>query len=278
MSLNKSATIVAVLLLWSGLGLIGNASATTPTNAEDLVSQHLDAIASPAVRAGFRTRVAQGPMQFKVLTGRSRVLDGKTFLVSEGKKLQFTTKLPNNEYGEEQFVFNGDQHRVGISAARQTRSPLGDFVQVQDAVIREGLLGGVLSTAWPLLHVDERSPKLTLKGLKKIDGQSLYDLDYRPRKNSDLEIHLYFDPQTYRHVKTVYSYSVASPSHFENRYRLEEEFSDFKTVDGVTVPTRDDIHFSQETQNGRSLLLEWDLKDLDVSNNVAVDARSFDVK
>jgi hypothetical protein len=278
MGLSRNAAIVLTALLWSGSGLIDRALATTPTNTDELISHHLDSIASPAIRARFKTRVAQGPVKFKVLVGGARVLDGKAFLVSEGRKLQFTMELPNNDYRGEQFVFDGEKFKVAASTVRQGRSALGNFVLVQNAVVQEGLLGGVLSTAWPLLHVDERKAKLSLRGLKKIDGQNLYDVDYRPRKSSDLEIHLYFDPQTYRHVKTVYSYSVSSPGVNENRYRLEEKFGDFKAVGGVTVPTRDDIQFSQELQNGRSMLMEWDLKNLDVSNNVAVDARSFDVK
>jgi hypothetical protein len=159
---------------------------------------------------------------------------------------------------------------------------------VQDAAIREGLLGGLLTTAWPLLNVGERNAKLSFEGLKKMDGQELYQLRYRPRKNTDLEINLYFDPQTYRHVETTYSYSVsqsltlggekAAAGQQLNRFRLTEKFSDFKTVDGVTLPTHDNIQFSQELQNGRTTLNEWDLKGLDVSNNVPVDARNFEVK
>jgi hypothetical protein len=60
--------------------------------------------------------------------------------------------------------------------------------------------------------------------------------------------------------------------------RPTEKFSDFKTVDGVTLPIHDNIQFSQELQNGRTTLNEWDLKGLDVSNNVPVDARNFEVK
>jgi hypothetical protein len=46
----------------------------------------------------------------------------------------------------------------------------------------------------------------------------------------------------------------------------------------VTLPIHDNIQFSQELQNGRTTLNEWDLKGLDVSNNVPVDARNFEVK
>jgi hypothetical protein len=287
--MDKNASIAALVLFCSASLLVTQSlAANPPANADELVAEHLDSIASPAVRAGFKTRVAQGPIHFTILVGGAGTLDGKAVLVSEGKKLQFMMKLPNNEYRGEQFVFDGEKDKVAFSSAQQARSAFGNFVFVQDAVIREGLLGGVLSTAWPLLNLDERKPKLSFDGLKKMDGQDLYELRYRPRKNSDLEINLYFDPQTYRHVETIYSYSVSEgmPTGGEaatarlvpNRYRLQEKFSDFKTVDGVTLPTHDDIHFSQELQNGRTTLSDWDLKGLDVSNNVPVDPRNFDAK
>jgi hypothetical protein len=289
MSTKKNAAITVLALLWSAFGLVGQAlAAGPPTNADELVTQHLDSIASPSVRAGIKTRVAQGPVHFTIMVGGTGNLDGKAFIVSEGKKLQFMMKLPNNEYRGEQFVFDGDKDKVAFSTARQTRSALGNFVFVQDAVIREGLLGGVLSTAWPLLNLDERKAKLSFGGLKKMDGQEVYDLRYHPHKNTDLEIDLYFDPQTYHHVETIYSYSVsegltlggekAAARQVPNRYRLQEKFSDFKTVDGVTLPTHDDIQFSEELQNGTTKLSEWDLKGLDVSSNVPVDPRNFDVK
>ncbi|MGA7292555.1 MAG: hypothetical protein WBW53_22735 [Terriglobales bacterium] len=315
--IKNNSAIVAMALLWLAFGLGSKALATNPpTNAEELVAQHLDSIATPAVRAGFKSRVAQGPVHFTILVGGAGNLDGKAVLVSDGNKLQFMMKLPNNEYRGEQFIFNGEKDKVAFSGARQTRSPFGNFVFVQDAVIREGLLGGTLSTAWPLLNLDERKAKLSFGGLKKIDGQELYELRYRPHKNTDLEINLYFDPQTYHHVETTYSYSVSqsltgessatdagevpvtggspgisgngagisgSPETaqarlYMNRYRMQEKFSDFKTVDGVTLPTHYDLQFSQELQNGRTTLWDWDIKGLEFSNNVGVDPRNFEVK
>jgi hypothetical protein len=289
MSTKKNFTVAALALFFSACVLVSNArAANPPANADELVALHLDSIASPAVRAGFKTRVAQGPVRYTILVGGAGFLDGKAQIASDGKKLIFMMKLPNNEYRGEQFVFDGEKVKVAFSGAQQTRSSFGNFVFVQDAVIREGLLGGLFTSAWPLLNVPERNAKLNFEGLKKIDGQELYDIRYRPHKNTDLEIHLYFDPQTYRHVETTYGYSVsqaltlggekAAAGQQLNRYRLTEKFSDFKTVDGVTLPTHDNIQFSQELQNGRTTLNEWDLKGLDVSNNVPVDARNFQVK
>jgi hypothetical protein len=317
-NIKKNAKIAALVLLCSVFMLVSNAQAANPpANAEELVAQHLDSIGSASVRASLKTRVAQGPVRYTILVGGAGFLDGKAQIASDGKKLIFMMKLPNNEYRGEQFIFNGEKDSVAFSTAGQSRSILGSFIFVQDAVIREGLLGGVLTTAWPLSNLDERKAKLNFDGLKKVDGQDLYDVRYRPHRNTDLEIHLYFDPLTYHHVETTYSYSTTqsltgvssataaglepvtsgapgrtgtngtsqsgSPETAQarltpNRYRLTEKFSDFKTVDGVTLPTHDNIQFSQELQNGRTTLNEWDLKGLDVSNNVPVDARNFEVK
>ncbi|MBI3476773.1 MAG: hypothetical protein HY010_13655 [Acidobacteria bacterium] len=318
MNIRKNAALATLIL--STFVLFGQASAANPpANAEELIAQHLDSIASGTVRAGLKTRVVQGPVRFSILNGASGSLEGKAAIVSDGKKFQVMMKLQNNDYRGEQFVYDGDKDKVALSTAQKSRSNLGNFVFVQNAVLQEGLLGGALTTSWPLLKIDERKPKLSFGGLKKLDGQELYDLRYRPKKNSDLEIHLYFDPQTYRHVATVYSLSVTQglagdtpvasgtglpnagsaaggnfpaggtagiPSSTEtnqarqqqNRYLLKEKFSEFTTVDGVTLPTHYDIQFTQELQTGSSTLSDWDLKGLDIASNVTVDARNFDVK
>ncbi len=294
----------AVMILFCSFWLAGNASAANAvTNADELVTQHLDSIASSKVRADLKNHLVQGPVEYKILVGGAGVLDGKAVLISEGKKFQFMMKLPNNDYRGEQIVFDGDKDKVAFSTARQTRSAFGDFMFGQDAAIREGLLGGTLSTSWPLLSLEERKPKLTFGGLKKVDGQEVYELRYRPRKNSDLDIQMYFDAGTYRHVQTVYSYSVSrrildgSPSATPiptappggsaetamagqqlTRYRLQEKFSDFKTVDGVTLPTHYDIQFSQELQNGHTTLTDWDMKGLEITSNIQVDPKNFEVK
>lgn len=288
MNIKKNAAIAA-LVLCSAFWLVGKGlAANAPTNADELVAQHLDSIATAAVRAGIKTRVVQGPVHYSILVGGAGTLDGKAQMASDGKKLVFIMKLPNIEYRGEQFVFDGDKDKVAFSTAHQTRSTFGNLVFVQDAVIREGLLGGTLTTAWPLLNLEDRKAKVSFDGLKKVDGNELYELRYRPHKNSDLEINLYFDPQTCRHVETTYSYSVsegltlggekAQAGLTPNRYRLTEKFSDFKTVDNVTLPTHYDIQFSAELQNGKTTLSDWDLKGLEAANNVPVDARNFNVK
>lgn len=280
--------IIAALTLSASTFEPNSALAANPvTNATDLVSQHLDSIASPAIRAGLKTRVVEGSVQYTILVGGAGTVAGKAYLVFEGRKYQLLMKLASNYYSREQIVFDGKKHKIALSTPRQTRSYFGNFLFDRDELIDEGLLGGTLSTAWPLLNLNERQAKVSFNGLKKIDGQNLYELRYHPRRSTDVEINFYFDPETCRHVETTYVYSIsermaqggptAQVGQLPSRYRLQEKFSDFRTADGVTLPTRDDIQLSREPQRGSTILVEWNLKGLSVSNNIPVDARNFEV-
>ena len=287
MSFEKTA-LIAVLFLFSGAFRPDEALAADPVHdASELVTQHLNSIASPTIRAELKSRVVEGSVHFAILVGGAGKLEGKAFLVSEGEKLQLMMKLASNDYHGEQFVFDGKKHKIAFAMPQQTRSAFGNFLFDRDGVITEGLLGGTLSTAWPLLNLDKRKAKLTFDGLKKIDGQQLYQLRYHPRGSDELEIKLYFDPETYRHVETTYVYTVAAnlvqggpaaqAGQLSSRYTLQEKFSEFKTVDGITLPTREEIHLTREPQTGRTILYEWNLTDLQAWNNRPVDSRNFDV-
>ena len=174
---------------------------------EEIVAKHLDSIGTSSARAA-KTRVVEGPVTYRILVGGAGNLDGKSVLVSQDQKLHFMMKLNNNLYRGEQFIFDGDRDEISFSTANQTRSQFGEFVRVQDVVLREGLLGGVLSTAWPLYNLDNRKAKLSYEGVKKIDGKDLIALRYQPKKSTDADILLYFDPQTFHHVETVYSVRI----------------------------------------------------------------------
>jgi hypothetical protein len=64
----------------------------------------------------------------------------------------------------------------------------------------------------------------------------------------------------------------------EIRYTLEERFSDFKTAEGLTLPTKYAIHFTEELQNGTTRLYVWEMTAEEVFNNRSLDPRNFQVK
>ena len=90
---------------------------------------------------------------------------------------------------------------------------------------------------------------------KELDGRRLYRLRYRAKnKQGELEIYLYFDPSSFRHVATVYTWSRAqnlgttmesSSQQSEVNFKLEERFGDFQRIGGLMLPTTWSLVFEQ---------------------------------
>ena len=274
--------------------------ATEPKmDADALVVQHLNAIGSAEARAAVKTRVVRSLASYRVLVGGSGQVNGQMGLVTDAGKVRFMLKLAERDYKGENFAFDGDQVQAAFSNSSHSRSAFANFMVSQDAILREGLLGGVLSTNWALLDLAGKKAKLEYKGIKKVDGRQAHEVRYRSPKTSDLEISLYFDSETLHHVKTLYSLSIGSSMAHDSlsavrnnsgesvsgsnavkpdHTTLEERFSDFKTVDGLSVPTHWTLEFTLELPNGVTTVSQWDLPELKVMNNLGIDPLNFKVQ
>ena len=288
----------AILFALVAIGLSGTLATAKDAGlkTEDLVAKHLASIGTPEAIAAAKSRVVEGKVHF-TFQSQSAAEDGKQTFASEGDKLHFYVGLPNPNYRGERFVSDGS--KIYIADMKPgIRSSLGEFIHVQDRIIREGLWGGVLSTNWALLALDQRHPKLSYGGLKKIDGQELHQLRYSPSKRSDLAISLYFEPETFRHVMTVYELTISpqmgtsditTARQNETRYRLEERFADFKAFDGLALPTQWEVRFTEDIPVtgdspapaglfGRSSTKIWTMNEEAITNNVSLDPKNFAVK
>lgn len=254
---------------------------------EEVVAKHLDAIGTAAARKSVKSRVVQGPATYRIHSGGSGAIDGKAVVASEGGKSNFLFKINTNGYRGEQFICDGNKTSVAGTYSDKTRSEFGDFVLAQNVVVREPLLGGVWTVGWPLLDVEAHKAQIHYEGSKKVDGRNLIALRYRPKKGTDLDIMLYFDPLTYQHVMTAYKASqqtglgegeLETARKQPTRYEIEERFSDFQTVDGLTLPSHYDLRFTVEQESGFTKSVEWEVRATNVMNNVSIDPRSFEVK
>jgi len=251
----------------------------------DFVKQHLNSIGTEQARAAVKNRGVGGNVSFQIVTGGSTRHDGKQVLISEGDKLVSLFQFPNGSYPGERFVSDGKKVVVAETKA-SVHSPLGEFVLAHSEILTEGLWGGTLSTGWALAHLDERLAKLQDRGLKKVDGRELHRVDYVPKKPSDLQIELYFEPDTFRHVMTVYSFTAApvmvhswreDTRQQELHYRLEERFADFKSIDNLTLPSRWTIQFTPERAKAAKIY-QFDVTETSLSHNVLIDPKNFEVK
>jgi hypothetical protein len=254
--------------------------------ADDVVAKHLAALGTPEARAAIKTRVVQGTARYKLLVGGGGEISGKTGMVSEGRKVRFMMRFPQ-DYAGENFLCTGDAVQVAFSNANQSRSPFSSLVMAQDAILKEGLFGGTLSTAWAVLDVPGRKPKLIYDGLKKVDGRELLRLTYIPRRSTDLKIQLFFEPESFRHVMTTYILEIGnnlgrtvteSATLKTQRTQLDERFSEFTAVDGITLPTQWTLQLTRELPDGSTTISNWDFKEESIRQNGTLDPRNFEMK
>jgi len=247
---------------------------------EEVVAQHLKSIGTPEARAAAKTRSAAGKVHMRIMIGGQGQADGRAFIFSEGQHCRVAMPFDFADYWGEHFVFDPAKADVGF-AQPSVRSGFGTFIRNYDQVLREGLVTGTLSTAWPLLDLAARQSKLDYDGIKKVEGKEMHQVTYRAKKGQgDMRILLFFEPETFRHVRTTYSMVVsaglgASPEESsrqtEQRYELEEIFGGFKEVDGLTLPTQWTLRFTSGTATRP--MREWVVAFDQIQQNQPIDPK-----
>jgi hypothetical protein len=271
-----------ILFMWasvtSGMAFSDNIT------VESLVAKHLDSIGSAEARAAIKSRVITGTVVSTIRLGGAGQLRGRAVLASSDNKSLIGMAFSDIKYSNENMAFDGKTVTVG-QFKPGSHTPLGQFLLSFDMVFKQGLLGGTLSSAWPLLDLRVTNPRLKYTGAKKINNQRVCVLNYYPRDTSFLGITLYFDTKTFQHLRTEYEKVVnagmvtqneVAASQQETRYKMIEEFSDFKTEDALSLPHTYRLQLSISSQRG-SLLQEWALTLTQFAFNDVLDDKQFNV-
>jgi len=188
-------------------------------------------------------------------------------------------------YYSDQFAFDGE--KVAVDQFRPgARSTLSQFFYDHDVIIKEGLLGGTLSTAWPLLDLKARQPKLDYTGLKTIEGKKLHEIEYRAKKGGgDVLIYLYFDPENFRHVRTRYrlekpdaalSGTMSGQAREMTIYTLIEQFDNFVAIDGLTLPQMYKLQLNIQGPR-ETIMHDWDAAISQTIQNQQIDPKYFTI-
>ncbi len=285
----KTSSVFLVVMMMASLS-----GAKDEMQVADLVKKNMNSIGTEQARNGAKNSAVEGTVQFRVL-GTGGAQDGKEVFVSDGDKLVSLLKLPNPSYHGERFVSDGK--KISVATINPgIYSSFGAFVQSHPEVLTEGLWGGTLSTAWPLANLEGRHARLQDSGLKKVDGKELRLITYSPAKRSDLDIKLYFEPDTGRHVMTTYAITISPQvgiSELENakqqptHYLLEERFADFQSSDGLSIPHRWTIQFTADVpqdpnhpvlNRAQTAISEFVVTVSGVRHNISIDPKNFEVK
>jgi hypothetical protein len=299
MHTHKRLLAIFFIFLISNVGVV---SAVEPDKMkpEEVVAKHLAAIGSPEALAASKSRVVLGNAKAISRSNAVRDIAGVAQLASEGEKVVFAMIFNSTSYPYEKAGYDGQKMTVALWETSGQRSALAEFLMSQETIFKQGLIGGVLSSAWPLLNIEAKSPKLSYAGMKKVNERQTHELKYSPRKGGgNIQISLFFDAETFQHVRTEYQYQVsarmgARPGGLStkppelgpapttdtgsltmNRYKLVEEFSDFKKEGDLTLPHAYKLRLTVDAQS--PLLLEWVVNFTQFSFNQPIDASAFNV-
>lgn len=250
---------------------------------EELIAHHLDSIGTAQARAFPKNRFVSGTVKLVSRVGTASNIDGQVAVASSGAKLRYSMMFNSPQYTGEQLAFDGSKVLTGHLPGGK-RSALSLYLEQQSLPLRDGLLGGSVSTAWAMLRLDQLKPRLDYKGVKKIEGRQLHEVSYRPVKGStDLKVAVFFDAATFQHVRTEYEFKVparlgSGPNDStrleEENYKLVEDFDDFRAVDALMIPRKYRLQLQMQTSSG-SNVFDWTVTIEQVLHNQALDEQIF---
>lgn len=261
-----------------------HSSAVDKIKPEDLVAKHLESIGTAASRSSVTTRIIAGTSQVIFRTPPPGQATGRAVMASEGNKSLIGMSFQSPVYPREELGFNGNSF-IAAYVTPGVRSSLGGFLMTHDLIFKQGLMGGTLSSAWPLLDLSNRNPQLEYAGTRKVEDRTLHELKYYARGGSDLQIRLFFEQENFRHVRTEYERVIPASTgtraygnvvEREIRYKMIEEFSDFKKEGELNLPHTYKIKLAVDSQNG-TFLAEWLINLTQFSFNQKIDPSSFSI-
>ncbi len=243
-----------------------------PVKLDDLIERHLESIGPAEGRRAAENLVITGTGSISCVRGCVGNVQGAATIASAAGKRLIAMKFNSAAYPGERFLFNGKSVEVARLPAAQY-SVLGLFFGDNRVFMQEGLLGGALTQGWPLLDLKARKPRLSYRGLQEVEGRRLHDVEFSQRSGrSDFTVHLYFEPDTYRHVVTRYRSALSNLADDALPYNIVERFSDFLAEGGLTLPHAYEMQF-----DGPAHMLHWRMRLTEFRANTEVDPATFTI-
>jgi hypothetical protein len=254
-------------------------------SVEEVIAKHVESIGAADTRASIKNRVFSGTVLAAYRAPRTANFTGESVMASDGNKSFIGMRFENSSYGQERFAFDGHDVTIGYTNPGD-RSNLGDFLLTHKDAIKSGLMGGALSSAWPLLNPANPKVKMSHAGTAKVNGAQAIEIKFEPKSGSDLQFSLFFDQETYRHIRTEYTRLIsagignnidASGGQRSTRYKMTEDFSDFSKEGGLTLPHSYKISLELDTRNG-TFTADWALKLTQFDFNQQIPPTTFKVQ
>jgi hypothetical protein len=275
------ATYSLVLLIIS----ISYSISAQKIDLDQILTQNLLSVGSAEKRVKLKNLTALAKVQYSFGPNHKDVFDGPAVIVAQGSKAAMAFALPFQDYPQEKFSFDGKTLRIGF-ARPGIRSLFGEFIYNYPFIVKEPLLFGPFRWSVYTEGSASKSESLSYEGTKKIDGREAYVISGSDRSGTGMSIRMYFDKETFHHVKTEYRRTVSAamgsrqavPEHIsDTRQALIEEFSDFTTENDITLPRTYKVRLVIETGAAtREILLVFNLRSI-VFNQI-LDPSTFNIE
>lgn len=253
----------------------------------EIISRHLNSIGAAEKRAALKTLFAVGVSEFQSKNPAAKG-GGKAIVVSDPEDLYFLMSLNSLDYPYEKIGAFGDKISLPFVTSGR-RSVLGSFLLDNSRVLTEGLFSGSMSLRWMNHIADSIQARMKTAKRKKINGRDTYPVDvfFAGGSAGNFRIRLYFDSENFHHVRSEYHREVdIGTITFRQQNQLQnavvdltEDFSDFKDVNGFTLPYAYKVTLvsNSASQNYES---SWGIRvsDYYLNQKLEPDFFTFDVK
>src|SRR4051812_8664362 len=152
-TLTQVSILCALALILSALATRTEAtSSPDKMKPEEVVAKHLESIGTAESRAKIKSHIILGTAVGTFRVGGIGTSQGGAVMASQGTRSLLAIVYGNKEYPYEKLGFDGKDVTVA-DLKPGIHSTLGKFFMQYEMPLRDGLLGGTLSAAWPLLDL-----------------------------------------------------------------------------------------------------------------------------
>jgi hypothetical protein len=246
-------------------------------SAEEILIKHRASVGNPTALQKIKSRIMVGVGTFSTKLKPGKI-GGPAQFASDDNKVLLAILLNSNDYPFEKFAFDG-KDLTAATLPEGGYSPLGDYLKKNKHIVKSGLMGGVLRVGGPAFRPNAET-KFEEAGISKIDDRYVYKIRASTPGMGGMAISLFFDSDTFHHVRTVYFYRTDGVPVNPNApldptaprggdFTLTEDFSNFASVDDLILPLRYVVEYT--TNNS----LIWTINFTKAYNNQPIDATVF---
>lgn len=228
-------------------------------SADEIILKHLESLGKKESVASMKLRIAIGASEFFIPSATKKTR-GRAVFASNGDEMAFFSTFEMADYPFERIGLFRDKVDIPIVQLGR-RSPLGTFLTAYDKTVKSRIFGGSVFSTWRFGSVDNLAGKTETEGKKKVGDHEAWVIKFSPTDglSTGSSIKLYFDAETFSHLRTVYRQKETERGFHEIRGRaagtgqvpgaweqdmasngstLTEDFDDYRTENGLTLPYR----------------------------------------